>query len=229
MKLLLLLSTCSICLSEIYVQNLPEGTVVYGTLGEVTVDQNEPSDCVLHWDSTNSMPKVFIYNSREKTCTPLTSVLGTKSGNGDEEAYIIELDEQICQKNVTKAVEDIIGTKPMVTSTPQPILDGNCFRVAEVFEIPEGGNANDSILISSYYNALPSWENQLVGANFRPYIYSIATKYVDNLELSTVEQVNQVIYVLEQFMGVNEVRKELVSNIVIKGWGTNEQLLACKL
>uniref|UniRef100_A0A1I8A7M3 Uncharacterized protein n=1 Tax=Steinernema glaseri TaxID=37863 RepID=A0A1I8A7M3_9BILA len=295
MRLLLLLSVCSICLCKIYVQNLPRGTVAYGLMGEVTMDQNEPSDCLLHWQATNNIPKAFIYNSREKTCTaltsvlgtksgkddeesyiielskeichknvskavediivtnnipkafiynsqektctPLMSVLGTKSGNGDEESYIIELDEEICQKNVTKAVEDIIEIalsskgsvpNPTMTSTPEPTLDGDCTKVADLIAIPDGGNANDTILISSYYDGALAWENKMIRANFDVLIYQVATKIILNSEIPPAEKIPKVIAVLEQFMGVNEVRKELVMNIVIKGWGTNEQLFACK-
>uniref|UniRef100_A0A1I7XYH9 Salivary lipocalin n=1 Tax=Steinernema glaseri TaxID=37863 RepID=A0A1I7XYH9_9BILA len=107
MKRILLLSLASFCLGTTYVQNLPTGTVVFGTEGKVLTRKFQPRDCVLAWKERSMLPKTFIYNSKKKTCTPLTSVLGTKKAADGEEAYFIESSEDICQRNVTKAVEDI--------------------------------------------------------------------------------------------------------------------------
>uniref|UniRef100_A0A1I8A3N5 DUF5675 domain-containing protein n=1 Tax=Steinernema glaseri TaxID=37863 RepID=A0A1I8A3N5_9BILA len=109
MKRILLVSLASSCFGQIYVQNLPIGTVVFGTEGEVLNNKAHPRDCVARWEEGTSMPKTFVYNSLKKTCTPLTSVLGTKKAVDGEEAYFIESSQDICQRNVTKAVEDITG------------------------------------------------------------------------------------------------------------------------
>uniref|UniRef100_A0A1I7XXQ4 Uncharacterized protein n=1 Tax=Steinernema glaseri TaxID=37863 RepID=A0A1I7XXQ4_9BILA len=107
MKKLLIFSLISSCLGQIYVQNLPTGTVVFGTEGQFLTIESQPRDCVLAWKERSMLPKTFVYNSKKKTCTPLTSVLGTKKAVDGEEAYLIETSEDICQRNVTKAVEDI--------------------------------------------------------------------------------------------------------------------------
>uniref|UniRef100_A0A1I7YAC6 MSP domain-containing protein n=1 Tax=Steinernema glaseri TaxID=37863 RepID=A0A1I7YAC6_9BILA len=87
--------------------NLPKSTVVFGTEGKVLKNKAQPRDCVARWEEEDLLPKTFIYNSKKKTCTPLTSVLGTKKAADGEEAYFIELSQDVCQRNVTKAVEDI--------------------------------------------------------------------------------------------------------------------------
>uniref|UniRef100_A0A1I7Z689 Basic tail protein n=1 Tax=Steinernema glaseri TaxID=37863 RepID=A0A1I7Z689_9BILA len=120
MERLLLLSLASSCLGTTYVQNLPMGTVVFGTEGEF-VPYDNPYDCVLAWKERGMLPKTLVYNYKKKTCTPLRSVHGTKKAMDGEEAYFIESSQDICQRNVTKAVEDITEktttTKPATTTT----------------------------------------------------------------------------------------------------------------
>uniref|UniRef100_A0A1I7ZZG0 C-type lectin domain-containing protein n=1 Tax=Steinernema glaseri TaxID=37863 RepID=A0A1I7ZZG0_9BILA len=110
MRWLLLLSLSAPLLCDIYLLSLPEGTIVYGKAGDVTTASDDPRDCVSQWDASNSLPKTFVYNSRSKTCTALTSVFGTREGSNDEEAFLIqESTQNLCPTNATEAVEKLIG------------------------------------------------------------------------------------------------------------------------
>uniref|UniRef100_A0A1I7YAT6 C-type lectin domain-containing protein n=1 Tax=Steinernema glaseri TaxID=37863 RepID=A0A1I7YAT6_9BILA len=108
-----LLFSPSLC--DIYLLSLPKGTVVYGKVGDVVTGKEDPRDCVSHWDESNSLPKTFVYNSRSKTCTAMTSAFGTKEGSSEEEAFLIqESTQNLCPTNATEALQKVLGSSTAV-------------------------------------------------------------------------------------------------------------------
>uniref|UniRef100_A0A1I7YND5 DUF3421 domain-containing protein n=1 Tax=Steinernema glaseri TaxID=37863 RepID=A0A1I7YND5_9BILA len=99
---------------QLYHENLPRGAVVFGTEGEFIIGY-DLYGCVLAWKERSMLPKIFIYNSRKKTCTPFMSILGSKKASNGEEAYLIDSTQNICQGNVTKAVEDLKDRRSTTT------------------------------------------------------------------------------------------------------------------
>uniref|UniRef100_A0A1I7YBD2 Uncharacterized protein n=1 Tax=Steinernema glaseri TaxID=37863 RepID=A0A1I7YBD2_9BILA len=153
MKRLLLLSLVSSCFGTTYVQNLPTGTVVFGTVGEVLISKFHPRDCVLAWKEGSVLPKTFVYNSLKKTCTFLTLVLGTKKASTGEEAYFIESSEDVCKRNFTEAVEDITeapwSQEVVIIREPEAMVHYNSkatfkkvYRNHRFYELGNGSSIN---------------------------------------------------------------------------------------
>uniref|UniRef100_A0A1I7ZZF4 C-type lectin domain-containing protein n=1 Tax=Steinernema glaseri TaxID=37863 RepID=A0A1I7ZZF4_9BILA len=146
MRKLLLLSLFSSGLCVFYVQQLPKDLVLHGQLGQVTSawvigshailnNKVHPRDCVDRWEDGASMPNTFVYNSMKKACTPLMSVFGTKKALNGEEAYFIESSQDICKRNVTKAVEDITVTCRKGWNRLELASAVNCYQIMTDFTV----------------------------------------------------------------------------------------------